>query len=211
MVKNKLKYKWLKSIKIFITNEMRKFQVVIMSSIILLLILILFLLVTLLFNKSILSFNAPKSIRLFVQAIATPKDFYNYLINEELDITKKGLIKRIEFKNKYTGKYDVGVLLDKMSDEIYFKPLSERYNLKLKIQIDFYLQNSLILSYFIENKYDPFIGRNDNGFSFFTYECPKDLAISKLITCELRIIEPDDELYNTYGPVKFYIRKMSDK
>ena len=176
---------------------------------ILLSIVILIVLAILLFIG--LTSSYPETVRRFMRAIAPPKDLYDFLINEDLDVRERGLIKRFEFRNKYSGRHDIGILLDKFSDDLYFKPFSQRYILKLKMEVNFYLQNSLVLSRVVENKYDPFIGRKGNGFSFITYEAPKDLPINELITCEVKVIEPDKQLYAAYGSVRFYIRKMSDK
>lgn len=191
---------------------MKTLQIGVMSSFgVLLSILILIVLAILLLNRAILSSNAPKAMRLVVSAIAPPKDYYDYLVNEKLDISEKGLTKRFEFKNRYAGWHDVGVLLEKFTDDLYFVPLSKRYNLKLKMKVNFYVQNSLILSRDVENTYDPFIGRKGKGFIFITYDCPKDLPLDKLITCEVKVVEPDSTLSAVYGPARLYIRKMSDK
>ena len=142
---------------------------------------------------------------------APPKDLYDLLIKEELDISKKGLIKRFEFKNKYAGRHDGGVLLDRFTNDLYFVPLSQRYQLKLKMEVNFFVQNSLILSRVVADEYSPFVGvRKGSGFSFFIYECPKDLPVNKLITCEVIVIEPDSTLNTFYGPVRFYIKKNWD-
>ncbi len=184
----------------------------VMSSVaILLSISLLIVLAILLLNRTILKSDFPKAIRLFVMAFAPPKDLYDDLINEELDISKKGLIKRFEFKNKYAGRHDVGILLDKFTDDLYFKPLSQRYALKLKMEVNFYVQNSRVLSRVVENKYDPFIGRTSKGFSFITYDSPKDLPLDNLIICEVKVVEPDITLNTAYGPARFYVKKMSDK
>lgn len=191
---------------------MKTFQIGIMSGFgILLSILMLFVLAIFLLNKAILSSNTPKVMRLIVLAVAPPNDLYDYLTNEGIDVSKKGLIKRFEFRNKYVGRYDVGILLDKFTNELYFVPLSQRYNLKLRMEVNFYVKNLLILSRVVENKYDPFIGRKGKGFSFIIYDCPKDLPHDKLIACEVKVIEPDITLTTTYGPARFYIKKMSDK
>jgi hypothetical protein len=176
-----------------------------------LLMLIIPILASLLLNKIILSSEAPKALRLFIMAVAPPNDLYDFLIKEEIDLSEKNSIRHYEFKNKYTGTHDVGILLKKFSADQYFKPISQRYDLKLKLQVNFYMQNRLLLSRVAEHKYDPFLGLNGNGFSFFYYECPEDLPLNKLITCEIQIIEPDSKLLADYGPVSFYIRKMSDK
>lgn len=146
-----------------------------------------------------------------IRTIFPPKDIYDYLINESLDITEKGLTKKFEFKNKYSGHHSIGILLDKFSDDLYFKPLSQRYILKLKMEVNFYSQSTLILSRVIENKYYPFIGKRGNGWGFITYKSPLDLPLDKVIVCEVKILEPDDKLSTTLGPVRFYIKKDSDK
>jgi hypothetical protein len=191
---------------------MKTLQIIVMSSIgVLLSVLVLTVLALFILNKSILSSNAPDVMKLIVLAVAPPKDFYDYLINEELNVSTKGFTKRFMFKNKYVGRHIVGILLDKFTDDLYFVPIVQRYNLKLIMEVNFYTQNSLILSHLVENKYSPFIGRKWSGFSFFTYDCPKDLPLDKLITCEVKVIEPDSTLNAAYGPARFYINKTSDK
>jgi hypothetical protein len=191
---------------------MKTLQIIVMSSFgVLLSILILTVLAIIILNKSILSSNTPDVMKLIVLAVAPPKDFYDYLINEEIDVSKKGFTKRFEFKNKYVGRHVVGILLDNFTDDLYFVPLSQRYNLKLIMEVNFYTQNALILSHLVENTYSPFIGRKWSGFSFFTYDCPKELPLDKIITCQVKVIEPDSKLNTAYGPARFYINKMSDK
>lgn len=191
---------------------MKTFQICFVSSIcILLSILILTVVVIFLFNKSIMSSDSPKELGLIVQTLMPPKDLYDYLINEDLDISKKDTIKSFEFKNIYEGRHDVGILLDKFTDDLYSVSISQRYKLKLKMEVKFYVNNLLVLSDIVEKNYDPFIGRTGRGFSFITYNSPKDLPLNKLIKCEVKIIEPDNVLTTVYGPVRFYIKKMSDK
>jgi len=151
------------------------------------------------------------TVRYFMHAIYPPKDLYDFLINESLDISEKGLTKRFEFQHKYPGRHNIGILLANFSDDLYFKPLPQRYILKLKMEVSFYSQGTLIMSRMVENQYDPFLGRRGNGLSFITYKAPQDLPMDKLIVCEVKILEPDGQLYTTYGPTRFYISKMSDK
>jgi hypothetical protein len=161
-------------------------------------------------NRPILSSpHAPEILRDFVTAVIPPYDLYDRLIEEEIDVSKKGLIKRVEFQNKYVGRHDVGILLEKFTANQYF--MHQRYDLKLRMEINFYVDNKLILSRLVENKYYPFLGIDRNGFDFIDYNCPKDLPIKKSITCEVKIIMPDPTLKTVYGPVWLYIRKASDK
>jgi hypothetical protein len=178
---------------------------------VLLSIFILIMLAIFLLNKPILNSNAPEVVKDLVTAIIPPKDLYDCLIKEEIDISQKNLIKRIDFKNKYVGRHDIGILLDRFTNDLYFVPLSRRYKLKLKMEVNFYVNDIVVFSSVIENKYDPFIGRDKSGFSFITYDCPKDLPLNKLITCEVKIITPDAMLNTVHGPVRLYIEKTFDK
>jgi len=154
--------------------------------------------------------KCPPFIRLLLQLFIAPKDYYEYLINDPLNLTEKGLTKRFKFKNKYIGGYSAGILLDNFSDHSYFKSMSEKYKLKLKMEVNFYQNGNLILSRIVENKYFPFLSLKGSGFAFIIYKSPDDLPSDKLLVCEVKIIESDTELENTYGPVRFYIRKDSD-
>lgn len=140
-----------------------------------------------------------------------PKDFYEYLVKEEVGISEKGLTRRYVFSNKYAGNHVAGILLDNFSPDLLFNPLSQKYKLKLKMEVKFYYQNEIVKTYFVDTTYSPFIGQRGSGFSLIYYKSPIDLPLKKQLVCEINIIEPDEELERLYGPIRFYISKMSDE
>lgn len=156
--------------------------------------------------------NSSKSIKSqIVMPLFQPKDLYDFLFIEEIDTTIEGYKKRILFKNKYNGNHSVGIILDNFTNRDYFLPLSQRYDLSLELEVNFYYNERILLSRTVKTTYDPFLGKRGNGFSFFTYKTPNELPIGEIMECEIIVIRPDDNLSNRYGPVKFYIQKMSDK
>lgn len=164
------------------------------------------------FRRAIMSTSyAPKTLRLLLQLFVPPDDFYDLLVNEELDISKKDVVKQFEFKNKYLGNHDVGIILEEFASELHNVPSDKKYKLKLIMEISFYTDNRLILSRVIERSYDSFVrNRKQGGFTFIYYKCPEDLPVNKIIICKVKVIEPDEYLAAHYGPVKFYVRKRFD-
>ena len=148
--------------------------------------------------------------------ILPPKDYYKPFILDELDLSQKGLVKTFKFKHKNKGNHSVGIYLSRFAkgDDFFAKP-SDRYKLKLKTEITFYVKDSILLSKVIEDygseAYGPFLSPEGGGLIFVFYKTPRDLPINETITCKLKIIEPDKYLNDMYGPAKFYIKKQSDK
>lgn len=161
-------------------------------------------------RTSILQAGSPKALRILFQRFAPPKDLYDYLVNEEIDLSKDDVVRRFEFKHKYTGKHNVGILLSHMPDELY--ELKQSYfALKVRLEVNFYVGGKLTLSHHLGDEYHPFIGRTGSGLILATYNCPEDLPTDTLVLCEVKVVQPDRDLNRTYGPIKFYIRKMSDE
>lgn len=137
-------------------------------------------------------------------------DEYDFLVNEKISIEEgsKGSKYRFDFENKYPGTYDVGILLFNFKFEEYMGPSNFNKTMKLKLQINFYAHSKLIMSRLIENRYSPFQGiGTPSGFGLMLYEVPKEIPLKTKISCEVIVIEPDDELFKTSGPISFYIRK----
>jgi len=155
-------------------------------------------------------------IRSFWYLILPPKDYYKPFILDEIDLSKKGLVKTFEFKHKYKGNHSVGIYLSRFAkgDDFFASP-SDRYKLKLKIEITFYVKNVILLSKVIEDYgtegYGPFLSPEGGGLIFLFYKTPKNLPINETITCKLKIMESDKYLNDMYGPAKFYVKKQSDK
>lgn len=144
--------------------------------------------------------------------IFTPDDYYRPIVNEELDVSVKGLTKKFEFKHKYDRAYDAGIMLKNygVNNNDHYKSLTKRYKPTLKLEIKFYVDNVLVLSKVSEEP-SPFLGLYGDGMMLIYYRCPDDLPLNKQIVCEVKVIEPDKYLQDNYGPASFYIAKMSDK
>jgi len=56
----------------------------------------------------------------------------------------------------------------------------------------------------------PFGGNNEGGYTLIYYETPEDLPVDEILRCEIKVIEPDVELAERFGPVKILIVKISD-
>ena len=156
-------------------------------------------------------FLAPKATRLFIRAIAPPSDLFTPLVDEPCDVGHRGVAGRFTFENRYSGKHAVGLILAGPAGDQLLKPMSERRVLQLRMEITFFIKNTVILSRIVGKTYSPFSGTDGNGVTFFYYTCPEELPLNETIVCEVRIIEPDDALAKSCNPVRFYICKTSDK
>ena len=79
------------------------------------------------------------------------------------------------------------------------------------MEIKLYKGDILLLTRQIENSYEPFISDLGSGFALFTYKVPQDLPLNADLVAQVKILEPDKYLFDTYGPTKLYINKISDK
>lgn len=172
-----------------------------------------FILTTHFFGSAILRGPWPGLLKLYVVLFAQPKDYYDELVSEEFDISKTGLVKRFEFRHKYEWNHMVEIAFtDERDSKVYYQ---HRYKLNAVLKLDFYVDGRLVLSRVIK-KEDYSVasggGRRHNNYSLIImyYKCPDDLPRDKLITGELTIIEGDKNFQDTYGPLTFIIRKMSD-
>lgn len=151
-----------------------------------------------------------KNLKSFRNWVSPPKDYYVPLVKDDVDISKKGITKTIGLKHKYEGNYSLGIFLEHFSDDLYYVPLSKRYKLKLKMEISFYNNNILILTRNIDSS-EPFIGEFGSGFALLLYKVPQEIPVNTDLVVKVTILEPDKYLFDTYGPSKLYISKMSDK
>ena len=126
--------------------------------------------------------------RLWVQLFCPPKDLFELVLNEEMDITKIGNVQTFKFKNKYIGPYTGGILLEKFSDELYRK----KYRLKLQIKLDFYNDNTLLILKETTNDYSPFYGKRGNGLILFEFKSPENIHLDTEIICKSTILDTDE-------------------
>lgn len=147
----------------------------------------------------------------FWRYVNPPKNYFSPLVDFELDISRQGTVKRFKFTNKYRGNHDLGIFLDNFDFDVFFAKSKDRYKSKLNMEIDFYVNNLAIMSKTIGTGYSPILGPYGGGLIFVHYKAPKDLPLNQEIECEVKIITPDKELLDRYGPARFYIQKGSDE
>lgn len=148
-----------------------------------------------------------KQVRLWVQLFCPPKDLFDLVVNKEIDVTNLNNLQSFEFKIKYVGPYTGGILLEKFSDDLYRK----RYELRLRIKLDFYNDNKLLISKETSNAYSPFYGSKGDGLMLFEFKSPEDIPIDTEITCKSIILATDEYLSKQYGPMRLYMQKESEE
>lgn len=155
--------------------------------------------------------NTCRTLISLTRLISPPKDYYDLIVDDQIDITQKGLIKRYTFQNKYWGGYRAGIFLDMLNQKSMYGLLYKRS--KLKVEVNFYVDDILLpVNIVFPYVDDPFIsGELNSGYFFLKYYVPDELPADKIIVCEIKIIEPDDGLLKKYGPVRFFIQKDSDE
>lgn len=148
-----------------------------------------------------------KPARLWVQLFWPPKDLFDSVVNKEINITNTAEPQSFKFTVKYVGPYTVGVLLNNFSDDLYRK----KYDLKLRVRLDFYKNDALLISKETSSDYTPFYGKRGNGLMLTEFESTEDVPIDTEITGKLIVLSPDESLSNQYGPLRLYIQKRSEE
>lgn len=147
-----------------------------------------------------------KQARLLVQLFCPPKDLFDLVVDKEIDVTNLNNPQSFKFKIKYIGPYTGGILLEKFSDDLYRK----KYELQLRIKLDFYNDNKLLISKETSN-YSPFYGRRGDGLMLFEFKSPEDIPIDAEIICKSTILATDEYLSQQYGSMRLYIQKESEE
>lgn len=147
----------------------------------------------------------------FWHYINPPKNYFKPLVDCELDISQQGIVKKFKFTHRYKGNYNAGIFLSNFDFDVFFAESKYRYKPKLQMEIKFYANNSVIMSKTTGNGYSPILCEHGGGLIFVHYKTPNDLPVDQEIECEVKIITPDKELQDSYGPARFYIRKGSDE
>ncbi len=148
-----------------------------------------------------------KQARLLVQLFCPPKDLFDLVVDKEIDVINLNNPRSFKFKIKYIGPYTGGILLEKFSDDLY----REKYELQLRIKLDFYNDNKLLISKETSNNYSPFYGRRGDGLMLFEFKSPEDIPIDTEITCKSTILATDEYLSQQYGSMRLYIQKESEE
>lgn len=150
--------------------------------------------------------NAARESKLW-RLLFPPHDLFDIVLQDGIDISSPAQFSVGHFTLKYNGPYICGLLLDKFSSSSY----QNNIDLKLRLKIEFFHGADLIAFKSTSNTYTPFLGLRGNGLSLVDFNAPHDVPLNSQIFCKVSVISPDIELSTVYGPVTFYIQKMSEK
>lgn len=157
------------------------------------------------FNEPLLKTDrSPEGLRTVIEAVVPPRDLYDSLGEIGIDISRRGTWS-LSFVNKYVGPHVMGLHLGNRSDDLYWSDTP----IKLRVVINFYEADKLILSRSLETKPSIFSGRKGSGIALVTYECPADLPRAVPITAKVVVVEPDPELQAEWGPIKLYAARRA--
>ncbi len=157
-----------------------------------------------LFKKSQISEKKSAFLR---NILSPPSDLYDVVIDKKIDAGKDKGIATIAFRIKHHGRYSTGIFLERLPDDFWKTNYAE---LKLNIKLSFYFGDQLLL---IQEPITPllhFVGKNEQGVWFSTFEAPDDLPVDNNLNCKLEVIISDKEFEKKYGPIRFYIQKISE-
>lgn len=173
------------------------------------LICILLLVVVLLFvldNGNKMDKKKQRNLVSLFEIFSPPKDLYQDLVCGELVFSKTKAVFEFNYEHKYNGKHNAGIYLENFTYDLYAKS----YLPKMKVEIAFYCGSNIILSKNVE-EFTPFLSKDGGGYMLLSYSVPDDLPNKDTIKCKVKILDYDSELEAKHGPLRFYIRKMSDK
>ncbi len=135
------------------------------------------------------------------------EDIYYPIHVSEIDISKTGEFKTDAFSFEHEGFYTAGLYLNEIPEEYKFS--AKNYdNFKTTLEVNIFQGNDLVLSQKLNKPLLHFWSKQGNGIMLNSFKVPDELLNKKIISCSIKILVPDKEFSNNYGPVKFFIKKM---
>jgi hypothetical protein len=124
-----------------------------------------------------------------------------------IDLSKQNHVIECNFINKYNGKYNIGLYVQKPIFHL------DKYETEFQLEIKVYKDEEVIFSESVSDSVFNFTGWENgrDGMALVVYRSPKDLPLKYPLKCVVEIIKPDMHFEKKYGVTQFYIRKMSDK
>ena len=132
---------------------------------------------------------------------------YEPIVLEPINLAAHGVSKEYVFKNKYAGRYDIGLYVDKPV------PYREKYESNFELEITLLQDSNALISKKLSKPEFIFYGweKGKGGIALLVYEVPNDLPLSKTLMCRVTVLKSDLHFEEKYGKPKFFVRKMSDK
>ena len=129
------------------------------------------------------------------------------MILEPINLATQGISKEYTFKNKYVGRYDIGLYVDSPV------PYCKKYESNFELEITFLQDSNAIISKKLSKPKFIFYGweNGKGGMALLVYNVPDDLPLSYTFTCRVTVLKSDRHFEEKYGKPMFFVRKMSDK
>jgi len=143
-----------------------------------------------------------------VELFCPPPDLYRPVLDERINIAAIGRPYTFNFKLKYIGPYFVCIAMYGLDDELY----GTGYDLKLKIEVNFYKDKVLLCSMMPTNNYNKSwgLGRGDGKIEG-EFETPKDIPIDTNVTCEVIVLAADPNLASHCREPSILISRRSEE
>jgi hypothetical protein len=147
------------------------------------------------------------NVRQLSQFFFRRSDLYDPLYREEIVPVEPGAAYSFSFGNRYAGKHKISLLVSRRFDikrsELYAPYLSSSVVCVSPGYPDFRQTRQGVHSWFWS--------RDGQGFSLYEYSVPRDFPLDNLVTCELRILEGQEQFWTEYGVHAIDVRKRSEE
>jgi hypothetical protein len=147
-----------------------------------------------------------KTVKGLTELFLRPTDLYTPLFIKDLDISRKNESISTDFKIKYLGPYFVGLILKTSNNNVLFNKIPT----DLKLSVSFFDNGKLLKTDAPQDQLSPFSSNYHGGESFYflMFKCPEEIPLNKSITCEIKVLNPDKQLIDEYGPSSVFVARL---
>ena len=156
-------------------------------------------------REPVLRGNSPKWLRPFYLWIFPPSELYKRTKLRDVDLSKRESVE-FEFAPKYSGEYEIGVIVDRK-----IEMPKKTYNFGFSGAILVYPDDKKSSSRNIGSNPLPWWDVNSNGFAFATFSVPSDIPLDHPTRFVLRIDTESASFGRDYGRATIYVGKRPEK
>jgi len=150
--------------------------------------------------------------RVYIEYFFTPKDLYQGVFHEIIDISQTDYSKEIPVKFAYVGRYEIILELYRFDwDDLVWEDTKRGINVKLKL--DFYKDKKNIFSITTSTDYTTITKGGEKPYTnalALTNDIyvPKNLPNNEDLICFVTVTNSDKELHKLYGPIRLSIKRV---
>jgi len=156
-------------------------------------------------REPVLRGNSPKWLRPFYLWIFPPPELYKRTKIRNVDLTKRESVE-FEFAPKYSGEYEIGVMVDRN-----IEMPAKTYNFGFAGAILVYPVDRKSSSRNIGSNPLPWWDVDANGFAFATFSVPSDIPLDHATRFVFRIDTESASFGRDYGSATIYVGKRPEK